>query len=205
MLQNYNPDIPNSLNPDIIGDFDSKALQALVSDPQKRTNHIKQIMDEVRKWDYTGVEVDYEQMALDANEGSQYKDYFTEFVRELSDSIHAIGKELAIAVHPKFKDEATWGGPAAQDYAALYPLVDHFRIMTYDFSWSISTPGAIAPYRFVKDVLSYTTLTGTYPNHREEYNITHDGQEYSCLGLGGDKVYMGVAFYGYDWYQWDPN
>jgi len=201
MIQNYNPDLQNSAIPSIMGDFDSKALQDMVKDPAKRSEHINNIMTQVKKWDFAGIEVDYEQMGVTVDEGTPYKDNFTSFVQEFASALHNEGKKCAIAIHPKFKDEPTWGGPAAQDYKAIYEAVDYFRIMTYDFSWSTSAPGAICPDRFARDVMSYVTKT-SYTNHLGE-NSDQAGTTYPSLGLNPSKVYLGIAFYGYDWYQWD--
>ena len=89
---------------------------------------------------------------------------------ELSQALHAEGKLLTIAVH------AHTGRPDYQNYKALGEVVDRFRIMTYDYSWSGSEPGPIAPLFWVRDVA-----------------------EYAMTVVDPKKIQIGICFYAYDW------
>ena len=48
-----------------------------------------------------------------------------------------------------------WSGPQAQDWQRLGAAVDFFKIMTYDFHYSTSEPGPIAPLAWVDEVLDF--------------------------------------------------
>ncbi|HEX9342094.1 MAG TPA: glycosyl hydrolase family 18 protein, partial [Actinomycetota bacterium] len=62
------------------------------------------------------------------------------------------------------------------DYAAIAPLVDRLRIMTYDYHSPGSTPGPVAPLWWVEAVASYALTVAP-----------------------AGKVELGVPLYGYDW------
>ena len=64
----------------------------------------------------------------------------------------------------------------AQDYAAIGRVADQVRVMAYDYHWSTSAPGPIAPVDWVRDVL-----------------------DYSLTRIPADKIVLGVPLYGYDW------
>ena len=53
---------------------------------------------------------------------------------------------------------------------------DQVRIMTYEYSWSTSPPGPIAPVTWVNDVVAYATSQ-----------------------IPPAKILQGIPFYGYDW------
>ena len=73
-------------------------------------------------------------------------------------------------------NQVTWDGPQAQDWWAIGQAADEVRIMTYEYSWSTSPPGPIAPVNWVNDVIGYAT---------------------SQIAPG--KILQGIPFYGYDW------
>lgn len=143
---------------------DAEAASVVISDPGLRARHIQIIMEEVRTYEYDGIDIDYESLTLDM------EDEFTAFMTELSQALHAEGKLLTVAVH------AHTGRPDYQNYKALGEVVDRFRIMTYDYSWSGSEPGPIAPLFWVRDVA-----------------------EYAMTVVDPKKIQIGICFYAYDW------
>ena len=145
-----------------IGDAD--AASVVISTPENRANHIQIILAEVRAYQYDGIDIDYESLSIDM------EDEFTAFMRELSAALHAEGKLLTVAVH------AHTGRPDYQNYADLGEVVDRLRIMTYDYSWSGSAPGPIAPLFWVRDVA-----------------------EYARSVVDPTKIQIGISFYAYDW------
>lgn len=140
------------------------AASVVISTPENRANHIQIILAEVRAYQYDGIDIDYESLSIDM------EDEFTAFMRELSAALHAEGKLLTVAVH------AHEGRPDYQNYADLGEVVDRLRIMTYDYSWSGSAPGPIAPLFWVRDVA-----------------------EYARSVVDPTKIQIGISFYAYDW------
>jgi spore germination protein len=126
---------------------DPAELVPLLADPERRRNHIAQIMDEVRTYNYDGVDIDYEMLPASS------RDAYSAFMRDLSAALHAEGKLLTVAVHAKTEDFGGWGG--FQDWKLLGEICDRVRIMTYDYSWRGSGPGPIAPISWVASVAEY--------------------------------------------------
>ena len=150
------PTIHNIANP--------QAASDVIETPAARAHHITIIVDEVLTYNYDGIDIDYESLTDDM------EDEFTAFIQELSVALHAEGKLLTIAVH------AHTGRPDYQNYAAIGEVVDRFRIMTYDYSWSGSPPGPIAPLFWVQEVA-----------------------EYAATVVDPAKIQIGISFYAYDW------
>ena len=157
--------------PTITNNFDGSRVSAVINDRDKTITHIQNIMSEVTTYNYDGIDIDYESM------DSSDRDAFSAFIRRLSNALHAQGKILTIAVQAKTSAPGGSWGPGSQDWYRLGQYVDRFRIMTYDYHWSTSGPGAIAPVGWLDDVLSFA---GTV--------------------MDKAKTNMGVPFYGYDWW-----
>lgn len=102
------------------------------------------------------------------------KVYLTAFMRELSARLKPQGYIISIDVFPK-QDE-TNDVAAAYDYAELGKYADKIVIMTYDNHGMWSGPGPIADIRWVESSLKY-----------------------ALQFIPKNKVYMGIAAYGYDW------
>lgn len=156
--------------PSIMNSFSAGRVHNVVSDPDRRRQHIADIVTLVLENNFDGIDIDYE--SLDP----QDRDDFSLFIEELADALHGEDKLLSIAVHPKASDEGSWEGPAAQDWARLGAVVDEFKIMTYDYHWSTSDAGPIAPVEWANQVIDYAAAV-----------------------VPPQKTYLGVHFYGYDW------
>ena len=100
---------------------------------------------------YDGIDLDYENLRASDRAA------FTSFVQHLAGALHAQGKLLTVNVYAKTSEPGTWDGPQAQDWWAIGQAADQVRIMTYEYSWSTSPPGPIAPVNWVNDVIGYAT------------------------------------------------
>ncbi len=151
--------------------FDAAPVSTVIHDPARRAAHVAVLVNEALAYNYDGIEIDYESLNGEAD-----REAFSLFIEELAAALHAQGKLLAIAVHPKTGEPGTWAGPQAQDWQRLGAAVDRFRVMTYDYHWSGSAPGPIAPLWWMEDVLAFATAVVPPP-----------------------KVYVGLHLYGHDW------
>lgn len=158
------------LLPTIMNDFDGPRVAALIADETTRTAHVQAIVALVERMDYDGVDVDYEALPAEA------RDDFSAFIEALGTELHAHDRLLSIAIHPKTDDRGTWHGTRAQDWPRLGTAVDEFKVMTYDYHWSASSSGPIAPFAWVDGVLAYAEQT-----------------------VPAGKIWMGLPFYGHDW------
>lgn len=102
------------------------------------------------------------------------KDNLTAFMRELYARLKPQGYRVSIDVFPK-QDE-TNDVAAAYDYAELAKYADKIMIMTYDNHGTWSEAGPIADINWV------------------ERNL-----KYALKAIPKNKLYLGIAAYGYDW------
>lgn len=122
---------------------DPQRASDVLDSPELRAYHIQVLVDEVKTYNYDGIDIDYESLTPDM------EDEFTSFITDLGAALHAEGRLLTIAVH------AHTGRPDYENYAAIGAVVDRFRIMTYDYSWRGSPPGPIAPLFWVEEIAEY--------------------------------------------------
>lgn len=156
--------------PTITNNFSSEKATQVLSTPASRKHHIEVILNEVLSHDFDGIDIDYENVATSDREA------FSSFVTDLAAALHTRGKILSVTVQAKLSDTNNWNGPGATDYAVIGPIVDQFRIMTYDYHRSNSDPGPIAPIPWIKQAIAYA----------KQY-------------VAPEKILAGLPFYGYDW------
>jgi spore germination protein len=147
----------------------SVPVHHLLSDPQRRSNAIANIEEHVKANGFDGVNIDFEMVP------PEDRDYLTQFMQELSDRMRPSGYTVAMSVFPK-KDEATNDVAIAYDYKALAKYVDQIVVMTYDNHGEWSGPGSVADIKWVEDNLKY-----------------------ALQFIPKQKIYLGIAAYGYDW------
>jgi spore germination protein YaaH len=133
--------------PTIHNVYDPTAILSLLSEPARRKVHIEKILEEIRAYDFDGIDIDYEMLPPSA------RGPYSDFIIELSAALKAEGKLLTVAVHAKTSDAGGAGG--FQDWVMLGQHCDRIRIMTYDFHWQGSQPGPIAPLGWVSAVTEY--------------------------------------------------
>ena len=119
----------------------------LINSPERRSQHIRNIVEEVLANNYDGIDIDYEQLA------PSLRAAYSAFIVDLAKALHDQGKLLTIAVHAKTSDYGGLGG--FQDWAVLGKSVDRLRIMTYDYHWRGGGPGPVAPIYWVRSVADY--------------------------------------------------
>ena len=152
------------------GDWDLDLVPAMLHDPAARRTHINALVKLVRTKGYDGIDIDYE--SLNAADRQAY----TAFLTELGRRLHAEGKLLATAVHPKTSNAGYDERNVAQNYRAIGAAVDQVRVMTYDYSWDTSPPGPVAPAEWVRKVIAWTVTQ-----------------------IPPEKVVLGVDLLGYNW------
>lgn len=152
------------------GDWNVDIVQKMLHDPAARRTHIRELVELARTEGYDGLDVDYEDLSGDDRTA------YTQFLTELGDELHAAGKVLTTAVHPKTSNAGYDDRNLAQDYRAIGAAVDQVRVMTYDYSWDTSPPGPVAPAAWVEKVIAWTVTQ-----------------------IPRDKVVLGIDLMGYNW------
>lgn len=150
--------------------FDGTAVQTMLATAASREAHAGAIAQLVINQAFDGIDVDYE------NVPTASRANFTAFLTTLAGKLHAIGKKLSVSVYAKTSDGETWTGAGAEDWQAIGQVADSVKIMAYDYHWSTSAPGPIAPLTWLDQVAAYAESA-----------------------IPAQKIMVGLPFYGYDW------
>ncbi|HEV7453391.1 MAG TPA: glycosyl hydrolase family 18 protein [Pseudonocardiaceae bacterium] len=160
------PTIANVTN----GRWAYEPVANMLHDPAAMEQHVTDIVALVQREGYAGIDIDYEDLRATDREA------FTTFATRLSEALHAHDKVLSIALFAKTSDAGEDQRNVAQDYAAIGQAVDEVRLMAYDYHWSASGPGPVAPITWVHQVLDYAKTQ-----------------------IPANKIVLGVPVSGFDW------
>jgi spore germination protein len=152
------------------GVWNGPLVSRIIANPDLAAANIYNLVQLAVTRGYEGIDLDYEELA--ASDRAAY----SAFVAQLASALHAAGKLLTVNVYAKTSEPGTWDGPKAQDWTAIGNAADQVRIMTYEYHWSTSEAGPIAPVDWVNQVLWFAR--SVIPSH---------------------KIMEGVPLYGYDW------
>lgn len=169
----------------IVALFNKVAAHHLLTTPAAQQAFVSSLVDVCHQHHYDGIQFDIENvLAAD-------RDLFTALVRLASETLHREHLQLQIAVVPPYPghpgDTAfgrwiweEWRG--VFDMKAIAPLVDAFGLMTYDQHTRYTMPGPVGGWNWTKQNLDMALAAGVPRN----------------------KLYLGIALYGYHWFTGDP-
>ncbi|ODG92639.1 glycoside hydrolase [Gottfriedia luciferensis] len=149
--------------------FDPNLLHNLISNKTLRKKLISNIYTLLDRNDLKGINLDLEMVKPND------RVYLNQFIKELSVKLHRSKMELLIAMPPKEADNI----PSyyyAYDYKTFGKYVDKMFIMAYNWHWSSSPSGPIAPIQNVRKSLQYATSV-----------------------VPKSKILLGIPQYAYDW------
>ncbi len=147
----------------------------ILVDPEIRSKAVNNIVEMVEKYDFAGVNIDFEFIPPWTRNG------YTSFIKDLSSKLRRMDKMVTISVFPKIDVPLEIQG--AYDYAALSPLVDRMLIMTYDNHWSKGPAGPIAPINWVEKNIRYALEY--FPKNKILLGIANYGYDWAG-GYGQD-------------------
>jgi len=164
------------LLPTITDDNNKLVLANLLANPTSRSNIVQTIKALVLKYNYDGIDLDFETFYTQDGRSSwaTLKPNWIAFIKELSTALHEQGKLLSVTTPPDFAPETKRAGNWIYSWAEIGPLIDRLRIMAYDFSTTL--PGPIGPLPW-----------------------TEDGVKYAITQMPASKVFLGIPGYGRDW------
>jgi peptidoglycan-N-acetylglucosamine deacetylase len=137
------------------------AFLQMLANPAARANLATQIEQYADAEHQPGVVVDFESLPETSQQDFQH------FIHDLGSDLHARGLKLMVALP---------SGDFSYDYKFFAAQADAIILMNYDFHWTSSPPGPIAPQDwYLRAIDNITKL------------------------VPPEKIVMGIANYGYDW------
>ena len=150
--------------------WDSTRVEKVLASPTSRQNHIKDILNIFNSLPFDAVTIDYEAVSP-----SQRRN-FTQFIYQLSESLHQKNKLLAIAIHP-VSNRQTEQRYYFQDIVEIAKAADILSVMAYGEHDDESQPGPIASISWLNKITNYL--------HTKNLPL--------------QKIFLGIPLYGYDW------
>lgn len=140
-------------------------LKEIFEDKNLRANLIEEIIEELNKDDYTGVNLDIEELGLgnEQEEINEIRENYVNFVSELADKMNE-NHELVITVHPP---NSVYKG---YDYEKLGEIADKLVLMAYDYH------------------------DRNLPSHTAPLDKVEDGIEQLKEKVPGNQIVLGVRF-----------
>lgn len=152
------------------GNFSNYLIHAVVNNQAAIDTLIGNLISVMYQKGYVGIDIDFEYIL------AEDRDAFTEFVRQVTEQMHANGFHTSIALAPKTSADQPGVLYEGKDYRALGAIVDHALIMTYEWGYTYGPPMAVAPLNQVRRVV-----------------------EYAVTEIPPEKLDLGIPNYGYDW------
>lgn len=155
----------------------SDAQKFLISD-QAHANLFDQLDSLILAYPISGINLDFELTDIDPETQAQ----FTQFVKTLKQHLNTKYKDFGLSIDVY---ASAGQGKNLWNIAGLEPYVDWFVIMAYDFHQRNSPQaGPVAPL-----ISARKTGQNNINSHLKEF----------LEQVSGNKILLGVPFYGYEW------
>lgn len=152
------------------GRFNNALISSVVNSQAYTDNLIQNMLQLMQEKGYQGVDIDFEFIL------ASDRDAFTDFVRQVADTMRANGFHTSVALAPKTSADQPGLLYEGKDYRALGEVADHVLLMTYEWGYTFSPPMSVAPINQVRRVV-----------------------EYALTEIPREKIDLGIPNYGYDW------
>lgn len=155
---------------DAEGRFSSELASQLLNNPAARERLINNIMAEMERKGYHGVDFDFEYV------NRPDRDLYTGMIAETAARARPAGFLVTAALAPKTSTDQPGLLYEGHDYAGIGAVADLVMLMTYEWGYTYGPPMAVAPIDGVRRVL-----------------------DYAVTQIPRSKILMGIPNYGYDW------
>jgi len=152
------------------GQFNNLLISSIVNNPAYAENLIQNLLNTMGQKGYGGLDIDFEFIL------ASDRDKFTDFVRNVAETMRANGYRTSVALAPKTSADQQGLLYEGKDYPALGEAVDSVLLMTYEWGYTYGPPMAVAPINQVRRVV-----------------------EYAVTEIPPEKIDLGIPNYGYDW------
>ena len=163
----------------------SEKYSKMAKDPKLREGFVKSVVEFLKKWDFDGLDMDWDYPGTRGGDKLVDKQDFTLLLKELKEALDPHGYLLSAAVSP---------GKATIDVAynikEIDPLLDFYSIMAYDYhggSWEEHI-GHNAPL--------YPKPDDDKFNYTQYLNINFTMHYWLDKGASKNKIVMGLPLYG---------
>lgn len=152
------------------GQFNNYLIHTVVQSEEASGRLVEALTDTVLEKGYAGVDIDFEYIL------AEDRDAFTAFVGKVSSAMHAVGRQVSVALAPKQSADQKGLLYEGKDYRGLAEAADYVLLMTYEWGYTYGPPMAVAPIPQVRKVL-----------------------DYAVTEIPREKIRLGIPNYGYDW------
>lgn len=152
------------------GNFNNQLIHSVVRNSSYSAALIEDLLRVMRQKGYMGMDIDFEYIL------AEDRDYFTEFVRNVTETMNDNGFTVSVALAPKTSASQQGLLYEGKDYRALGEAANSVLLMTYEWGYKYGPPMAVAPINMVRRVV-----------------------EYAVTEIDNRKIDMGIPNYGYDW------
>lgn len=155
---------------DETGNFNNQLISVLINSEENKNNLIENIITTMNEKGYEALDIDFEFIL------AEDRDAFTNFVRQCTERLNAVGYEVSVALAPKTSADQKGLLYEGKDYRALGEAANHVLLMTYEWGYTYGPAMAVAPLNMVRRVV-----------------------EYAVTEIPPEKISLGIPNYGYDW------
>lgn len=150
--------------------FSGDVAKMLLESQANRSNFKSNLVNILKNNNYKGVNIDIEGIY------SSNRNHYTTFLSEIYSALKPLGYTMSVSVPAKTADNPNYTWNYAYDYAAISNYADYILLMTYDEHYPGGSAGPVASIGWVNNVVKYATTV-----------------------IPKEKIYLGLAAYGYDW------
>jgi spore germination protein YaaH len=160
----------------------SGGMENILANPTLRTEHAAALVALAVRYGASGIDLDYENMAIYANGkpalAAPTRAGFDALLQQLAPALHARGMILTVDVMTKTSEPGTSPAGQVYDYPTIGRYADKVRILTYDehYSGTAYPGGPISSVAWVQSILNFAVTV-----------------------IPASKIYLGVPLYGYNW------
>lgn len=162
----------NGITPTLLvgNNFSGDVAKTLLEGTTNRSKFISNLLNILKANNYKGANIDIEGVY------SSDRNYYTTFLSEIYSTLKPLGYTISVSVPAKTIDSPNYTWNYAYDYASISKYADYVLLMTYDEHYPGGSPGPVASIGWVTNVIKYAVTV-----------------------IPKEKIYFGLAAYGYDW------
>lgn len=112
------------------GNFNNQLIHSVVTNPEYSARLIDDLLRVMREKGYMGVDIDFEYIL------AEDRDYFTDFVRNMTETMNDNGYTVSVALAPKTSAAQPGLLYEGKDYKALGEAANSVLLMTYEWGYT---------------------------------------------------------------------